>query len=387
MTSVAAAMPCADEDLGRGAVEPAHLVDRGVEVGPGRVLPCREPETRTPVPSRLVSSRRSPGRAPPLRSSRSGWAAPMTASPYFGSGSRIVWPPASVPPASRTLDEAPSKIAASTSRGRSSGNAAIDSANRTRPPIAKTSRQRVRRGDLPERPRVVDERREEVERADDREVVADPVGGGVVGRVAGRRSAPRRALRRPRRRDRAARRPAGRPRASRRSRRSRSASVRRSGFAGARRAWSPSDDRVGSPPARRAGPARYHRAGSGRVPVGPLVFKTSGAALGAARWVRLPRAPATEAPMSIQADRAPAPAQRRARARRASAPRLAMAARCRRRSRRGRPRRRRRRSGRAWRPGEAARDRRRPGRRAWSRGSTASPSSTRPDRRSSMRPA
>jgi len=28
--------------------------------------------------------------------------------------------------------------------------------------------------------------------------------------------------------------------------------------------------------------------------VGPLVFKTSGAALGAARWVRLPRVPATE---------------------------------------------------------------------------------------------
>ena len=41
-------------------------------------------------------------------------------------------------------------------------------------------------------------------------------------------------------------------------------------------------------------PPRYHRAGSGRVPVGPLVFKTSGAALGAARWVRLPRVPAME---------------------------------------------------------------------------------------------
>ena len=63
----------------------------------------------------------------------------MTARPYFGSGSRIVWPPASVPPASRTLDEAPAKISVRTSRGRSSGNAAIDSANSTRPPIAKTS--------------------------------------------------------------------------------------------------------------------------------------------------------------------------------------------------------------------------------------------------------
>ena len=42
--------------------------------------------------------------------------------------------------------------------------------------------ERVRRGDLAVRPRVVDQRREEVERADDREVVADSVDGGVVGR-------------------------------------------------------------------------------------------------------------------------------------------------------------------------------------------------------------
>ena len=91
------------------------------------------------MPSRFVSTSRSPGRAPPLRSSLSGCAAPMTASPYLGSGSRIVWPPASVPPASRTLAEAPAKISVMTSRGRSSGKAAIDSANRTRPPIANTS--------------------------------------------------------------------------------------------------------------------------------------------------------------------------------------------------------------------------------------------------------
>ena len=101
----------------------------------------------------------------------------------MGSGSRIVCPPASVPPASRTFDEAPPKISARTSRGRSSGNAAIERAKRTRPPIAKTSREGVGGGDLAERPRVVDERREEVERADDREVVADAVGRGVVGWV------------------------------------------------------------------------------------------------------------------------------------------------------------------------------------------------------------
>ena len=45
---------------------------------------------------------------------------------------------------------------------------------------------------------------------------------------------------------------------------------------------------------RMIGPRRLPSRGSGRVPVGPLVFKTSGAALGAARWVRLPRVPATE---------------------------------------------------------------------------------------------
>ena len=107
----------------------------------------------------------------------------MTARPYFGSGSRIVWPPASVPPASRTLRAAPSKIAASTSRGRSSGNAAIDRANSTRPPIAKTSLSAFAAAISPNVRGVVDERRKEVERADDREVVADPVRGRVVGRV------------------------------------------------------------------------------------------------------------------------------------------------------------------------------------------------------------
>ena len=51
-----------------------------------------------------------------------------------------------------------------------------------------------------------------------------------------------------------------------------------------------------------AGPVRrrrYHRRGSGGVPVGPLVFKTSGVALGAARWVRLPCAPASRRPVPV----------------------------------------------------------------------------------------
>ena len=44
-------------------------------------------------------------------------------------------------------------------------------------------RQGVGGGDLAVRERVVDERRKEVERAEDREVVGDPVRGGVVGRL------------------------------------------------------------------------------------------------------------------------------------------------------------------------------------------------------------
>ena len=57
----------------------------------------------------------------------------------MGSGSRIVWPPASTPPASRTFAAAASNTAAMAGFGKSSGKAAIESANSTRPPIANTS--------------------------------------------------------------------------------------------------------------------------------------------------------------------------------------------------------------------------------------------------------
>ena len=95
-------------------------------------------------------------------------------------------------------------------------------------------RQRVRGGDLAEGPRVVHERREEVERADDREVVAHPVDRRVVGRGRGRRAARR--ARRPRSRppDRPAPRPAGPPPAWPRSRRNRSGRSGGTGWARAR---------------------------------------------------------------------------------------------------------------------------------------------------------
>ena len=55
---------------------------------------------RTPIPKGLVSSSTSPGRAPELVSTLSGWTKPVTARPYFGSSSRMLWPPVMRAPAS-----------------------------------------------------------------------------------------------------------------------------------------------------------------------------------------------------------------------------------------------------------------------------------------------
>ena len=64
---------------------------------------------------------------------------PTTASPYFGSSSRIVWPPARIAPASRVASAAPARTSPSTETGSSSGNAVTESASSGRPPIANTS--------------------------------------------------------------------------------------------------------------------------------------------------------------------------------------------------------------------------------------------------------
>ena len=58
---------------------------------------------RTPMPMGFVSSSTSPGLAPELVSTRSGWTKPVTARPYLGSSSRILWPPVMSAPASYTL--------------------------------------------------------------------------------------------------------------------------------------------------------------------------------------------------------------------------------------------------------------------------------------------
>ncbi len=251
------------------------------------------------MPSGFVSTRRSPGLADPLRSRRSGWAAPITASPYLGSASRIVCPPASVPPPSRTFAAAPARISLSVSPGRSSGNAAIESANRTRPPIAKTSDNAFAAAISPN-------------------VRGSSTSGGKKSTVPmiarsslTRYTAPSSGGFRPAINSSGAAAEASAPRpASASARRSAPSfaaqppqsviSVSRSDL-GSRAVTRSMIGRCGAAPFVRQAAAVGRpcardtiSGGSGRVPVGPLVFKTSGAALGAARWVRLPRAPATE---------------------------------------------------------------------------------------------
>ena len=100
------------------------------------VRPWRRPLTSRPVPS--ASSPQDVARArAALAEQAIRCATPMTASPYFGSGSRIVWPPASIPPASRTSR---TRVEDRASAGFGNLRDRRDrSANSTRPPIANTS--------------------------------------------------------------------------------------------------------------------------------------------------------------------------------------------------------------------------------------------------------
>ncbi len=240
------------------------------------------------MPSAFVSSSTSPARAPPLRNSRSGWAAPITASPNFGSSSRIVWPPASTPPASRTLAAAAARIEARASVGNASGKAAIESANRTRPPIANTSDRALAAAISPYAtgsstsggkkssvPRIA--------RSSATRYAAASSGGSRPARSAGSADVAGRVAPSP---------------ASASA--SRSAPELRGAAAAVGQLREPDRARAGRRAARSLhaiiGPrptALPSPLGSGGVPVGPPVFKTGGAAPGVARWVRLPCAPAS----------------------------------------------------------------------------------------------
>ena len=148
----------------------------------GAVLPCRSPETSTPVPSRLVSSRMSPGLRAALAQQLVGMGGADHREAVLGlrvadrvaAGQR----PAGLADLGRGAledrrQDVPRQVLG---EGRDREREEHPAAHREH------VGERVRRGDLAVRPRVVDQRREEIERPDDREVVADAVGRGVVGR-------------------------------------------------------------------------------------------------------------------------------------------------------------------------------------------------------------
>ena len=101
------------------------------------VRSCLIPVVMTPIPRGFVSTSRSPGLAAAFVTMRLGWTNPVTASPYFGSGSSMVWPPMMTTPASLHLSPPPRRISPRTSRGSfARGNPAKLSANFGVPPIA-----------------------------------------------------------------------------------------------------------------------------------------------------------------------------------------------------------------------------------------------------------
>ena len=138
----------------------------------------------TPVPMRLVRMRRSPGRAPPFDIICAGSARPVTQRPYFGSGVGDGVPARDH--AARFAHFVPSPL-------EDSGQDRLVQVGREGHDIQgkrhlATHRvhvaHRVGGGYRPEGVRVVHDRREEVERLDERLPLVDEVDSGVI---AGRR--------------------------------------------------------------------------------------------------------------------------------------------------------------------------------------------------------
>jgi hypothetical protein len=94
----------------------------------------------SPPPTGFVNQSESPTDAVLLRRSREGCTVPVTAIPYFGSGSSIECPPTTATPAAAHTSAPPRRISRSTSPPRSaSGKATRFRAVTGTPPIAYTS--------------------------------------------------------------------------------------------------------------------------------------------------------------------------------------------------------------------------------------------------------
>ena len=142
-----------------------------------------------PIPSGLVSTSASPGRAPALRVTFASSTTPVTDSPYSGMSWSIEWPPPMTAPASATFSAPPRRISSSTSRRQDLHRERDDRQREDRAPAHRVDvGERVGRRDPAEEARIVHDRREEVDRLDDRLAAAQPVDRGVVGLARCRRA-------------------------------------------------------------------------------------------------------------------------------------------------------------------------------------------------------
>ena len=92
------------------------------------------------MPSGLVRVSGSPARPASLRISSAGSTSPVTAMPYFGSGSSTLCPPATWQPAAEATSSPPRSTSAATENGSTSrGQHSRLSATTGTPPIAYTS--------------------------------------------------------------------------------------------------------------------------------------------------------------------------------------------------------------------------------------------------------
>ena len=182
MTSVAPRIPCRTSTSDAAAVERPHLVDRRVEVGVGRpaLAPAAHEEAR-PEPLRQqqhVARARAALAEQPIGVRGADDREPVLRL-------RVADRVAAGEDAARLADLRGRRLEHRGERRLREVLGERGDRQREQHPAAHREhvRQRVGRGDLAVRDRVVDERREEVERAEDREVVRDAVRGGVVGRL------------------------------------------------------------------------------------------------------------------------------------------------------------------------------------------------------------
>ena len=133
------------------------------------------------MPSGLVSTSASPGRAPTLRMMRDGCTVPSATRPNLGSGSSTLWPPRMATPGLGDLGRAALDDALEHVERQRVARKVDDVQGEQRPRAHGVDvAQRVGRGDTAPGEGVVDDGRDVVDRGHQRHVGADLIHGGVV---------------------------------------------------------------------------------------------------------------------------------------------------------------------------------------------------------------